>query len=77
MTASFGTQYVDSYKDKKLSQGVNLQETEKERKRRMAKKHQARLLAKFNNQQSKFMKEHESEFDEQDNDVDMDGRKSV
>ncbi|CAI4063749.1 hypothetical protein SUVZ_07G4130 [Saccharomyces uvarum] len=75
LTASFGNQYVDSYKDKKLSQGVNLQETEKERKRRMAKKHQAKLLAKFNNQQSKFMKEHESEFDEQDNDVDMDGEK--
>ena len=68
LIASFGNQYVNDYKDKKLRQGVNLQETEKERKRRLAKKHQARLLAKFNNQQTKFMKEHESEFDEQDND---------
>ncbi|CAI4062733.1 E3 ubiquitin-protein ligase UBR1 SKDI_07G4370 [Saccharomyces kudriavzevii IFO 1802] len=75
LITSFGSQYVNDYKDKKLRQGVNLQETEKERKRRLAKKHQARLLAKFNNQQTKFMKEHESEFDEQDNDVDMVGEK--
>ena len=75
LIASFGNQYVNDYKNKKLRQGVNLQETEKERKRRLAKKHQARLLAKFNNQQTKFMKEHESEFDEQDNDVDMVGEK--
>lgn len=75
LIASFGLEYVDEYKTKKLNQGVNLEETEQERKKRLAKKHQAKLLAKFNNQQSKFMKENATVFDDKDSDVDMLGSK--
>ncbi|CCD24506.1 E3 ubiquitin-protein ligase UBR1 NDAI_0D01920 [Naumovozyma dairenensis CBS 421] len=68
----FGETMVNDYKAKKLNQGVNLAESERERKRRMAKKHQAKLMAKFNNQQSKFMKENEANFEkESSTDVDM------
>ena len=59
LVAGFGQEYVDEYKNKKMSEGVNLEESERDRKRRLAKKHQAKMMAKFNNQQSKFMKEHE------------------
>lgn len=66
LIASFGEDCINDYKNKKLSEGVNLEETEREKKRRLAKKHQARLMAKFNNQQSKFMKENEGEFKERE-----------
>ena len=62
---SFGQDLVDEYKAKKLNQGVNLEENEKERKRRLAKKRQAKLMAKFNSQQNKFMKENEEEFEKE------------
>ena len=74
LTYSYGKDCVDTYKKRKLNQGVNLEETERERKKRLAKKHQAKLMAKFNNLQSKFMKEHEETFKEsnieEDGDVD-------
>ncbi|CCF57826.1 hypothetical protein KAFR_0D01790 [Kazachstania africana CBS 2517] len=82
LIASFGTEYVEEYKAKSHTSGADLEESEKERKKRLAKKRQAKLLAKFNNQQSKFMKEHEDEFEEKndydDEDVDMlEGEKIV
>ncbi|SMN21170.1 similar to Saccharomyces cerevisiae YGR184C UBR1 E3 ubiquitin ligase (N-recognin), forms heterodimer with Rad6p to ubiquitinate substrates in the N-end rule pathway [Maudiozyma saulgeensis] len=66
LVAGFGDDYVQQYKNRKLSEGVNLEESERERKKRLAKKHQERLMAKFNNQQNKFMKENEDEFKERD-----------
>ena len=75
LTYSFGKDCVDAYKKRKLNQGVNLEETEKERRKRLAKKHQAKMMAKFNNLQSKFIKEHEEAFKEsnieEDGDVNM------
>lgn len=76
----FGQQYVNDYKAKKMNQGVNLEENEKAQKKRLIKKRQEKLMAKFNTQQSKFMKENESEFTEQEmaskeTDIDMDDAK--
>lgn len=62
LIASFGKQYVDDYKAKKQDEGVTLEEDEKARKKRLIKKRQQKLLAKFNNQQKKFMKENKSTF---------------
>ncbi|CCK71674.1 E3 ubiquitin-protein ligase UBR1 KNAG_0H02590 [Huiozyma naganishii CBS 8797] len=84
LITSFGSSCVEEYKSRKLNQGVNLEESEREKRRRLAKKHQAKMLAKFNNLQSKFMKENEDEFDgindsvEVDGDIDMiTGEKSI
>lgn len=82
LTSSFGESQVNSYKKKKLNQGVNLEETEKERKKRLAKKRQKKMLARFSNQQSKFMKEHEAEFSKEklgsnDSDMDIDSESST
>ena len=81
LTYSFGKDCVDAYKKRKLTQGVNLEETERERKKRLAKKHQAKMMAKFNSLQSKFIKEHEEAFEEsnieEDGDVDMMHREKV
>lgn len=73
LNMSFGEECVTAYKTRKLNQGVNLEETEKERKRRLAKEHQAKILAKFNKVQKKFIKENEEEFDEMDENVDEEG----
>lgn len=75
LITGFGLEYVDEYKTKKLNQGVILEETEKEKKKRLAKKHQAKLMAKFNSQQSKFMKENSAVFDDKENELDMLGNK--
>lgn len=75
LVSSFGEESVEAYKKRKLNQGVNLEESERERKKRIAKKHQAKMMAKFNNLQSKFMNKHEEAFEESnvedDGDVDM------
>ncbi|CAL9730085.1 E3 ubiquitin-protein ligase Ubr1p [Monosporozyma unispora] len=75
LTYSFGEECVEAYKERKLNQGVNLEETERERKKRIAKKHQAKMMAKFNNLQSKFINKNEEAFEdsniEEDGDVDM------
>lgn len=73
LAVSFGTECVRTYKTRKLDQGVNLEETEKERKKRLAKEHQAKMLAKFNKIQKKFIKENEEQFDEMDETVDEEG----
>lgn len=62
LITSFGHQYVEDYKAKRVDQGIKLEEDEKARKKRLVKKRQEKLLAKFNNQQKKFMKENESTF---------------
>ncbi|CCH62496.1 hypothetical protein TBLA_0H02100 [Henningerozyma blattae CBS 6284] len=82
LVSSFGEEFVNEYKSKKLDQGINLEETEKERKKRLAKKRQKKMLAKFSNQQSKFMKEHKSEFTKDaktpsESDMDIDSEEPV
>ncbi|CAB4255764.1 similar to Saccharomyces cerevisiae YGR184C UBR1 E3 ubiquitin ligase (N-recognin), forms heterodimer with Rad6p to ubiquitinate substrates in the N- end rule pathway [Maudiozyma barnettii] len=72
LIAGFGEEYVQKYKNRKLSEGVNLEENERERKKRLAKKHQAKIMAKFNNQQNKFMKENEGEFKEREKEDQVD-----
>lgn len=62
LITSFGRQYVDYYKTRKMNQGIDLEEDEKARKKRLIKKRQEKLMAKFNTQQSKFMKENEYQF---------------
>ncbi|KAG0667442.1 E3 ubiquitin-protein ligase ubr1 [Maudiozyma exigua] len=78
LTAGFGEEYINKYKDEKLNTQTNTDESERERKRKLAKKHQARLMAKFSNQQNKFMKENEVAFKDKkqeqpdaDGDIDM------
>lgn len=71
LVACFGQNHVDAYKARKLNQGVNFEESEKEKKKRLAKARQERILAKFSRQQNKFMKENESQFANDGNDVEM------
>ena len=74
LTAGFGEEYINKYRDEKLNTQTNTDESERERKRRLAKKHQARLMAKFSNQQNKFMKENEVSFkDKKQEGMDLDG----
>ncbi|SJM81945.1 probable E3 ubiquitin-protein ligase UBR1 [Zygosaccharomyces bailii] len=78
LITSFGRQYVDDYKTRKMNHGVNLEEDEKARKKRLIKKRQEKLMAKFNIQQSKFMKENDFQLGGKDSgelDVDMDNKK--
>ena len=87
MEASFGSQYVEEYKAKYLNETVTSRESEKEGKKRLAKKRQAKLLARLNSQQSKFMKENEAQFKAEcarneeaktaDGDVDMTGEEKL
>lgn len=73
LITSFGRQYVDDYRTRKMNFGVNL-EDEKARKKRLIKKRQEKLMAKFNTQQSRFMKENEYKFWGQDsNNLDDEG----
>lgn len=78
LITSFGEQYVADYKAKKMSNNANHAESEKMQRKRMIKKRQEKLMAKFNNQQSKFMKGSEAQLWDQsktgnDDDVVMDG----
>lgn len=71
MIASFGDECVKQYKTRKLTEGIKLEESETDRKRRNIKRHQQKMMAKFNDQQSRFEFEHRTELD--DGDVDMEG----
>ena len=74
LTAGFGEEYINKYRDEKLNAQTNTDGSERERKRRVAKKHQARIMAKFSNQQNKFMKENEVSFkDKKQERLDVDG----
>lgn len=61
LITSFGEQYVEDYKAKRMSHNVNNVESEKLQRKRLIKKRQEKLLAKFNSQQSKFMKGNEAQ----------------
>lgn len=76
LVSSFGEKCVTDFKAKKMNRDVQSGESDKLRKKRLIRKRQEKLLAKFNNQQSKFMKENESQFWDQnktDDDVVMEG----
>lgn len=76
LTSSFGENCVAEFKARKMNRDVHSGESDKLRKKRLIKKRQEKLLAKFNNQQSKFMKENESQLWDQgktDDDVVMEG----
>ncbi|SSD58824.1 related to E3 ubiquitin-protein ligase UBR1 [Saccharomycodes ludwigii] len=62
LTTCFGADYVRDYMQGKKTQSASQEETEKERKKRSAKERQQKLLQKFARQHSKFMKENESLF---------------
>ncbi|SCV03482.1 LAMI_0H08504g1_1 [Lachancea mirantina] len=62
LDSSLGHAYVERYKARKLNQGVNFDESEKERKKRLAKLRHEKILAKFSKQQDKFMKDNASDF---------------
>ncbi|CAR21510.1 E3 ubiquitin-protein ligase UBR1 [Lachancea thermotolerans CBS 6340] len=71
LVSSFGEECVERYKARKLHQGINFEESEKGRKRRLAKERQEKILSKFSRQQHKFMKENQSEFGSNDDDIEM------
>ncbi|SCU85809.1 LADA_0D09868g1_1 [Lachancea dasiensis] len=71
LLSCFGEQTIELYKSKKLNQGVNLEESERDRKKRLAKSRQEKILSKFSKQQSKFMKGDEFKLESKDGDVDM------
>lgn len=76
LTSSFGENCVAEFVAKKTNRDVQTSESDKLRKKRLIKKRQEKLLAKFNSQQSKFMKENESELwgpNKTDEDVAMEG----
>ncbi|CAG98476.1 E3 ubiquitin-protein ligase UBR1 [Kluyveromyces lactis] len=73
LTECFGTKYIADYKIRKANQGVNFEETEQERKRRLAKNRQQQIMNRFSRQQKKFMDKHEEYSAGNDEDVDMDG----
>lgn len=77
LVTCFGQEYVDTYKMKKLNQGVDFEESEKERKKRLAKERQQRIMSKFSKQQNKFIKENEAEFTKGDKDIDMTGENAL
>ncbi|AAS50220.1 AAL146Wp [Eremothecium gossypii ATCC 10895] len=56
LAAYFGQDYVEQYKAKKLNQGINFEETEKDRKKRLARLRQQKIMAKFSKQQAKFVR---------------------
>ena len=67
----FGTKYIADYKTRKANQGINFEETEQERRRRLAKERQQQIMNRFSRQQQKFMDKH-VEYADNDEDVDMD-----
>lgn len=72
LTACFGTEYIQRYKARKANQGINFEETELERKKRMAKERQRQIMNKFSKQQQKFIDKQEEYGACNDEDVVMD-----
>lgn len=77
LITSFGEKYVEEYKEKKMSHNIHNAESEKLKRKRLIKKRQEKLMAKFNSQQSKFMRENEAQMWDQnragnENDINMD-----
>ncbi|CDO96110.1 unnamed protein product [Kluyveromyces dobzhanskii CBS 2104] len=68
----FGTKYIEEFKTRKANQGVNFEETDQQRKRRLAKDRQQQIMNRFSRQQKKFMDKHEKYVAAKDEDIDMD-----
>ncbi|SCU96679.1 LANO_0E14070g1_1 [Lachancea nothofagi CBS 11611] len=73
LVSCFGKETVELYKTKKLRQGVNFEESEKDRKKGLAKARQEKILSKFSKQHTKFMKENEFKLGGGNEDVEMAG----
>ncbi|SCU79423.1 LAFA_0B03026g1_1 [Lachancea sp. 'fantastica'] len=71
LISCFGEEPVKKYKARKLNQGVNFEESEKDKKKRLAKARQQKILSKFSKQHTKFMKGNDLDFKNNGDDVDM------
>lgn len=72
LTECFGSEYVENFKAKKSRQGVDFEETELERKKRLARERQKQIMARFSKQQKKFMDKNDEYAAAHDEDVVMD-----
>ncbi|CCH41213.1 E3 ubiquitin-protein ligase [Wickerhamomyces ciferrii] len=61
LLSCFGEEAVNSYKEKKKSVGVNFDETEPERKRRLAKERQKKIMEKMSKKQKIFIEKNDEE----------------
>ncbi|CEP62759.1 E3 ubiquitin-protein ligase UBR1 LALA0_S06e03136g [Lachancea lanzarotensis] len=71
LVSCFGEGPVEKYKARKLNQGVSFGESEKDRKKRLAKVRQQKILSKFSKQHTKFIKDNDVTFSGNGEDVDM------
>ncbi|SCU82921.1 LAME_0C03356g1_1 [Lachancea meyersii CBS 8951] len=71
LVSCFGEGAVDKYKAKKLHQGINFEESEKDKKKRLAKARQEKILSKFSKQHSRFMKGNDMKLRGTEEDIDM------
>lgn len=60
LTSCFGEEAVNVYKEKKKSSGVNFDESEPERKRRIAKERQKKILEKMSKKQKLFIEKNDT-----------------
>lgn len=61
LTACYGAAEVEKYKENKKSAGMDFDETETDRKKRLAKERQKKLLEKMNKKQKAFIQKNDTE----------------
>lgn len=66
LISCFGEDAVNAYKEKKKSSGVNFDESEPERKRRIAKERQKKILEKMSKKQKLFLQKNDADTEEDD-----------
>lgn len=75
LVTCFGQEYVNNYKAKKLNQGVNFEESEKELKKRIIQERKQKIMTKFAKQQSKFLKGNKEDFEKTYESIDIGSNK--